>query len=506
MENSLKKFSFIYFVLIIISFWGCSSVDENPSANQAFFEDNGYLTEPKYKKIVVDGVIPEVVGVGLDSSLSISPTSLALGNLNDVHHEIFLRVRLEDFLLDDALGNDSAKMFLTLTLDDDYYDSAEVYVDDNFDDFATLDDSLSAFDSLSVSLDWYFEVEKKATNLEEYSSSYPDSSWNHSMINLSRGLTPDLSKSHDSLFTATLIKTDVDDQFDLEFPKELIEEMNEAIKDYDVDDFNARLHIRITPAGEYNKIVRFSGISDLYYPPVVRYDYYFGEDMFSDSLSIYRSAHAGWIDVEKHNNLYGDDLVLHASLRESLYFRLSNDLIDSILDAEYGDKIAQEGEIENNLVVLSSVIFVKTNDNGFSERGLPLPIYSYTDVDSVGDDFNEKYILESRYLDSLDILENGHSNLLFYTSDSVALQFSSAIRHQVNTNAIGESSHMFVKMAMPVLQPKEYLRYNHYNDDSDYITVNSSYNDFASYNFGPADEWNFRLELAIMDFFVEEGE
>jgi len=482
------------FALVVLLFMaliqGCLFEERTVNAS-SWLEDEGYKVQPGYSKFVLEDAAFAEIGTGLDSTPYFTPSNLMIGAQRDLDVYSFFRLNLHQDL-QQVFEGDSAKLLLNLYLDSAFYTS----------DYVELD--WPQDDSASLRLFWDIESFSTSDSLDEAQSDNADSTWGLFM----RELT-----SEEPLTISSAFKNcDNGRCLQIVLPDTLQTLIQDLVEGYGDDNFAARLHLAVTAADTMDP-VRFEGINDSPSPRFLATYVPQGDTVENELfLSIYRTALAGWVDPARRETLYGaDNLVLHAGIRESLYFTIPDSLITNLLEEEYGEQLS-EGALYSDLVVLSAVVKIKVADgDGFSELGHSIPVYVYAEIDSVSSDYAGDRYIEARALDSLDIVENAQANLLFAGRDSLFLQHTHAFRYLVNTAGLEDlNARMYWKMGAPVLRPNDPRISNYYEDDESGIStlmrVNSEWNDFSAWDLGPADDLRFDLELNIMDFFSEEAQ
>jgi len=223
-------------------------------------------------------------------------------------------------------------------------------------------------------------------------------------------------------------------------------------------------------------------------------------------------------------------LVLHSGVNDSLLIELPADAIWAALKLKLGDSLAvragQLDSVYSNRLVLMAMIELPSDPNPVhAETGYPIPVAAVSILDSVShagiaSTAGGRYI-ESRRLDTADVLANGHPNLLFYPSrDSLHLQITAGIRHWLTANRYyGDSIYdskkniyisgskkvgirTVLKLSTPMQSPKDVASSNYttiVNSDTVTTQIYSTYASYSRWDLGlPADQ-RYRLRIWLTE-------
>ncbi|NLB63107.1 MAG: hypothetical protein GX801_03245 [Fibrobacter sp.] len=244
---------------------------------------------------------------------------------------------------------------------------------------------------------------------------------------------------------------------------------------------------------EAERIYRFSGPSNVKNPPCFSYKAFYGEDSVYYRRSLKDSVQMRGAQSSSLENP-GENLVIHGGVRETLWVELPGSEIMRVLDSISPRSETSDSIDAHRFVLMAQLELAAPSDPQGGELSMPLPVLAAAQIPATV--LSDTMTLpEAMILDSLNIKESGHSNLLFYHRDTINLQITETLRHFVQVADFGINPEFSLTLGRPMLSPKEVHNSDYRDSDTSWVRIYSNFPSYASWELGKSANLDVNLHI-----------
>lgn len=434
----MKKKKFILFPLLALFLSSCL-FDTDDDGLSSWLSDQGMPSSYKVQTLSVNNLKPISVQAYQDTRPKSARQQGVLGAAPGMLHDAVFDIGIDSAFLARFKNADSTTSILFLRLEDEFYRSKSLP--------STI---LPIKEKLKVNVSWILSDKLSRHEFEDLAN-IKDSVWLQELESWSS------KKSADTTVSVSIV-TKNDSVLKIELPKALVNDIHKKTG-------NRRLQLRLSTPDASNVYFFYGpglGISQV---PRFRL-----LSMDKGDFSTYLVLRSAKIPVNREE--CSDCLVVHGGPYDSLVVEFPSKPIMDGLSEFYGDEfpyVVGDSNDVRQAVVMAEFTFSRDDSKGESQYGLPIQVITSSYIDSAGTMVCTKEAYAK--FDSLDVLKNGHPNMVFYEGDSLKVRVTAGMRDFINKASDGRSFKMMMRLGWPVLLDKDTVLLSRISGKEDTLTL-----------------------------------